>query len=189
MARRNHPKPDNPATRDLPPTLEARPSRRRRNRRPFRYAYGLRPRRPRPQPPVRQFGANTADLRAIAAWLNACRVKTVALESTGVYWIPLFELLESRGLRGQPRGAGATFALRRAAQDRRARRAVDPTLALLRSLAGVVSAARFGAGPACLLAAAADAGPLRRQSCPAHAEGHGANECQTDRSRQRHHGA
>jgi transposase len=47
--------------------------------------------------PVRQFGANTADLGEIAAWLKNCRVRTVALESTGVYWIPLFELLESRG--------------------------------------------------------------------------------------------
>src|SRR5262249_15223449 len=47
--------------------------------------------------PVRQFGANTADLHEIVAWLKKCRVRTVALESTGVYWIPLFELLESEG--------------------------------------------------------------------------------------------
>ena len=47
--------------------------------------------------PVRQFGANTADIQAIVAWLKECRVKTVALESTGVYWIPLFERLESEG--------------------------------------------------------------------------------------------
>ena len=47
--------------------------------------------------PVRQFGANTADLQEIAAWLKKCRVTTVALESTGVYWIALFELLESEG--------------------------------------------------------------------------------------------
>jgi transposase len=47
--------------------------------------------------PVRQFGANTADLHEIVAWLKKCRVTTVALESTGVYWIPLFELLESEG--------------------------------------------------------------------------------------------
>ena len=47
--------------------------------------------------PVRQFGANTADLQEIAAWLKKCGVKTVALESTGIYWIPLFELLESQG--------------------------------------------------------------------------------------------
>jgi transposase len=47
--------------------------------------------------PVRQFGANTADLQEIVAWLKKCRIKTVALESTGVYWIPLFELLEAEG--------------------------------------------------------------------------------------------
>jgi hypothetical protein len=47
--------------------------------------------------PVRQFGANTADLQEIAAWLKKCGVKTIALESTGIYWIPLFELLETEG--------------------------------------------------------------------------------------------
>ena len=46
---------------------------------------------------VRQFGANTADLQEIVAWLKKCRVTTIALESTGVYWIALFELLESEG--------------------------------------------------------------------------------------------
>ena len=46
---------------------------------------------------VRRFGANSCDLAAIADWLAGCGVTTVALESTGVYWIPLFELLESRG--------------------------------------------------------------------------------------------
>lgn len=51
--------------------------------------------------PVRQFGASTADLQQIVAWLKKCRVKTVALESTGVYWIPLFELLESEGFEVQ----------------------------------------------------------------------------------------
>src|SRR5262245_18345661 len=48
-------------------------------------------------PNVRRFGANSCDLHAIADWLTQCGVTTVALESTGVYWIPLFELLESRG--------------------------------------------------------------------------------------------
>jgi len=46
---------------------------------------------------VRKFGANTGDLEAIGAWLKDCGVKTVAMESTGVYWIPLFELLASQG--------------------------------------------------------------------------------------------
>ena len=47
--------------------------------------------------PVREFASFTADLNALADWLQACGVDTVAMESTGVYWIPLFELLESRG--------------------------------------------------------------------------------------------
>jgi transposase len=46
---------------------------------------------------VRRFGANSCDLIAIADWLAECGVTSVAMESTGVYWIPLFELLESRG--------------------------------------------------------------------------------------------
>jgi transposase len=47
--------------------------------------------------PVREFASFTVDLNANAEWLQACGVDTVAMESTGVYWIPLFELLESRG--------------------------------------------------------------------------------------------
>jgi transposase len=47
---------------------------------------------------VRSFGACTADLHRLADWLVECGVTTIAMESTGVYWIPLFELLESRGL-------------------------------------------------------------------------------------------
>jgi transposase len=47
---------------------------------------------------VREFGTFTTDLEALAAWLKKCGVTTVAMESTGVYWIPLFELLERRGL-------------------------------------------------------------------------------------------
>lgn len=46
---------------------------------------------------VREFPSFTVDLNALADWLTACGVDTVAMESTGVYWIPLFELLESRG--------------------------------------------------------------------------------------------
>jgi transposase len=47
--------------------------------------------------PVREFPSFTVDLNALADWLTACGVDTVAMESTGVYWIPLFELLEARG--------------------------------------------------------------------------------------------
>lgn len=48
---------------------------------------------------VRAFGTFTIDLQALADWLVACGVDTVALESTGVYWIPVFDLLEARGLK------------------------------------------------------------------------------------------
>ena len=47
--------------------------------------------------PVREFRTFTADLQRLAEWLVQCGVKTVAMESTGVYWIPLYEILEQRG--------------------------------------------------------------------------------------------
>jgi len=46
---------------------------------------------------VRGFGNYTVDLNAIADWLTEHKIETVAMESTGVYWIPLFEVLEKRG--------------------------------------------------------------------------------------------
>jgi len=46
---------------------------------------------------VRSFGCFTADLYALADWLKQCEIETVAMESTGVYWIPLFQVLETRG--------------------------------------------------------------------------------------------
>ncbi|SFK70707.1 Transposase [Nitrosomonas aestuarii] len=48
--------------------------------------------------PVREFKSFTVNLNGLADWLEACEIDTVAMESTGVYWIPLYELLESRGL-------------------------------------------------------------------------------------------
>jgi transposase len=48
--------------------------------------------------PVRRFGCFTSDLYALANWLKECGVETVAMESTGVYWIPLFQILENQGL-------------------------------------------------------------------------------------------
>ena len=46
---------------------------------------------------VREFGAFTVDLYRLADWLKGCGVETVAMESTGVYWIPLFQVLEEKG--------------------------------------------------------------------------------------------
>jgi transposase len=47
---------------------------------------------------VRSFGTFTADLEALADWMQECGVTTVAMEATGVYWIPVFQILERRGL-------------------------------------------------------------------------------------------
>ena len=51
----------------------------------------------RAEPPVQEFAAFTADLYRLADWLRECGVETVVMESTGVYWIPLFGVLEERG--------------------------------------------------------------------------------------------
>ena len=47
--------------------------------------------------PVRSFGTFTQDLEAMAEWLSSCGVREVAMESTGVYWIPVFEVLDRAG--------------------------------------------------------------------------------------------
>ena len=48
---------------------------------------------------VRRFGTFTSDLEAMADWLEKCGITSVAMEATGVYWIPLFQLLERRGFK------------------------------------------------------------------------------------------
>ena len=48
--------------------------------------------------PVRRFGAFTHQLDEAVEWLKACKVQTVAMESTGVYWIPLFQKIEAAGI-------------------------------------------------------------------------------------------
>lgn len=47
--------------------------------------------------PVRAFGTFTQDLHDLADWFKACGVTSIAMEATGVYWIPAFEVLEARG--------------------------------------------------------------------------------------------
>lgn len=48
--------------------------------------------------PVRTFQSFTGDLHRLGEWLVACQIDTVAVESTGIYWIPLYEILEARGI-------------------------------------------------------------------------------------------
>ncbi|WP_349538922.1 transposase [Sagittula sp. NFXS13] len=47
--------------------------------------------------PVRAFGTFTQDLHNLAVWFHSCGVTSVAMESTDVYWIPAFEILEAHG--------------------------------------------------------------------------------------------
>ena len=56
--------------------------------------------------PVRSFKAFTPDLYELADWLKGCGVETVALESTGIYWITLYEILEERGFQVRVVNAG-----------------------------------------------------------------------------------
>ena len=51
----------------------------------------------RVEEPVRRFGTFTDELEALADWLAAVGVRTVAMEATGVYWMPLYEVLDARG--------------------------------------------------------------------------------------------
>jgi len=48
--------------------------------------------------PVRQFACFTEDVRRLAAWLKSCGIDTVAMQSTGVYWLPVYEILTEEGL-------------------------------------------------------------------------------------------
>lgn len=51
----------------------------------------------RDEQPIRRFQTFTRDLHDLAKWLKGCGIRTVAMESTGVYWIPVFQILESQG--------------------------------------------------------------------------------------------
>jgi len=53
----------------------------------------------RDERPVRVFETFTEDLHAMARWLKACGVTTIAMESTGVYWIPVYDILEAHGIK------------------------------------------------------------------------------------------
>jgi hypothetical protein len=47
--------------------------------------------------PVRRFGCTTSELKEMAVWLKQCAIRTIALQSTGVYWIAVYDILEEAG--------------------------------------------------------------------------------------------
>ena len=76
--------------------------------------------------PVRRFKTLTPDLYRLADWLAACGIETVAMEATGVYWIPIYEILEERWFGGCSCERPSREE-RPGAQDRRRRLPVDPS--------------------------------------------------------------
>src|ERR1700722_16055368 len=48
--------------------------------------------------PVRRFGCTTAEVKEMAVWLKQCRIQTIAMQSTGGYWIAVYDVLEAAGV-------------------------------------------------------------------------------------------
>ena len=99
---------------------------------------------------VEQFATTTPQLCRLAEWLIEQGVESVAMESTGVYWIPLYELLESRGLEVVLVNARHLRGCR--AENRHDRLPVDPTVTQLRVVAGLLPAGRKDLCASCVAA-------------------------------------
>ena len=91
--------------------------------------------------PIRSFGTFTTDLHRLVDWFAECGVETVVMESTSVYWIPIFELLDARGFAVFRRQCPRCQARTRT-QDRCQRCAVAAAPSFLRSAACQLSAQR-----------------------------------------------
>ena len=140
----------------------------------------------RAEPPVREFAAFTADLYRLADWLTECAVETVVMESTGVYWIPLFGALEERGFE-------VMLVDPRRIKNVSGRKTdvlglpVAAAAARLRPAVGSLPSRGGHPAPARLPAPAGHAGGVRFSSHPAHAEGADPDERQAPARHQQHH--
>ena len=138
--------------------------------------------------PVRSFDCMTEDLKELGDWLKTCGVKTVALEATGVYWIPLVESARGLWFRGLSRGRPPD-AQRLGPQDGREGLPVDPAAAQLRASGSRVSSREVDHGAAQLLAPAPGTGRLVRSADSPHAQGARSDERAGAQGAQRHHRA
>ena len=140
----------------------------------------------RAEQPVREFEAFTTDLYRLADWLAECGVETVVMESTGVYWIPLFGVLEERGFQVMlvdPRRIKNVPGRKTDVAGLPVAAAVAHLRPALRRLP-----ARGGdPAPAQLPAAAGHAGGIRVPAYPAYAEGADPDEREAASRHQRHH--
>src|SRR5215469_2521771 len=115
--------------------------------------------------PVRCFGCTTAELKKMAEWLTQSGIRTVALQSTGVYWIAVYDILEAAGLE--------VYLVNEAAH--------------LRLIAKFVSSVAGDSHAANVLAATPRSGAQYRSSYTTHAEGDDADEYPVGQRDQRHH--
>ena len=103
--------------------------------------------------PVRRFGCTTAELKAMAEWLKQCGIRTVAMQSTGVYWIAVYDILEAGGFGSVPGECPGDEESARA-QERRAGESMADEAAHLRAVAKFVPAVAGDPHDADVLAAA-----------------------------------
>jgi len=133
--------------------------------------------------PVRRFDCFTADLHRLADWLEQCGVTTVAMQSTGVYWIPLYALRDpGRARPGGVPGERQAHEESARAEKRRAREPVAVEAAHLRFAAQFVSSDRRGSRHPDLLASTWRPRARHQHLHPANAKdadaaAHSAREC------------
>jgi hypothetical protein len=141
--------------------------------------------------PVRRFGCFTADLREMAGWLTDKGVRSVAMQSTGVYWMPVLEVWERQGREVYLVNARHTKNLP-GPQERRAGMSVAAEAAYLRPAESQFSADRRDPNRTRAVAATGQSGGRRQPRDPADAEGIDREERTTrqcadrDQRRQRH---
>ena len=135
--------------------------------------------------PVRSFQAFTADLNRLADWLQQCGVETVAMQSTGVYWIALYDVLEQRGINVFLVEC-ATHEEPARTQERRTGMSVAAAVARLWAAEELVPAGRGDPDHAELLAATAGARGRSGDLHPADAESADPDEPAVDRCAERY---
>lgn len=129
--------------------------------------------------PVRCFPTFTQDLYALADWLEQCQIKTVAMESTSDYWIPVFQILEARGIGVCLVNARHVKNVPRT-QDGRLGLPMATVLAFSGATAGIVPTRTSRMQRAVAVAASGEPGPDGRDPRSSHAESTRSDESSTD---------
>jgi len=135
--------------------------------------------------PVQTFGSFTSDLHRMAQWLKACGVETVVMQATGVYWIALFQILESYGFQVNVVNARHTKTLP-GPQDRCVGMPMATKAAHLRTVKQFISPARGNPDLANLSSTTGKSGDCSEHMHPAHAENAHADERPVGQCNQRY---